>query len=91
MTVEAWRLVGFAGQGLFFSRFFVQWVASERRKRSIVPLAFWWFSIGGGLALLAYAAFGIHDLVFTVGQAAGLFVYTRNIALLRRAGPIQST
>ncbi len=89
MTTETWHLVGFAGQGLFFSRFFVQWVASERRKRSVVPLAFWWFSLGGGLALLVYAAFGIHDVVFTIGQAAGLCIYTRNLALLRAAA--QST
>jgi lipid-A-disaccharide synthase-like uncharacterized protein len=78
-----WLAVGFVGQTLFSLRFIVQWIMSEREKRSIVPVAFWYFSLGGGVVLLAYA---IHrrDPVFIVGQAAGLIVYLRNLALVRR-------
>ena len=79
----AWLAVGFVGQALFSLRFIVQWIVSEREKRSIIPIAFWYFSLAGGLTLLAYA---IHrrDPVFIVGQAAGLIVYLRNLALVRR-------
>lgn len=75
---HVWLGVGFLGQALFSARFLVQWIASERRRRSVVPLPFWYFSIGGGVTLLAYA---IHraDPVFIIGQAAGLFVYVRNL------------
>jgi lipid-A-disaccharide synthase-like uncharacterized protein len=81
---RGWLTVGLVGQLLFSARFLIQWLASERRKASIVPTAFWWFSIGGGLCLLAYA---IHrqDPVFILGQSAGLVVYLRNLMLLRRA------
>lgn len=77
-----WIAIGFVGQALFSARFIVQWLASERAKRSLVPLAFWYFSLGGGVVLLSYA---IHkrDPVFIVGQAAGLFVYLRNLYLIR--------
>jgi lipid-A-disaccharide synthase-like uncharacterized protein len=73
-----WLWVGFAGQGLFFSRFLVQWLASEKRRESVIPKAFWVFSIAGGLILLSYA---IHrrDPVFIAGQLAGVFVYARNL------------
>ncbi len=79
-----WLVIGFIAQGLFSARFLVQWIASERRKRSIVPTTFWYFSIAGGALLLAYA---IHrrDPVFIVGQGAGLIVYVRNLQLLRAA------
>ena len=86
MTAERiWLGVGLAGQALFFMRFLVQWIASERTGRSVIPLAFWWFSLGGGLVLLLYA---IHrrDPVFIVGQGTGLLIYVRNLALLRRDG-----
>jgi lipid-A-disaccharide synthase-like uncharacterized protein len=78
-----WLAVGFIGQALFSLRFIVQWIVSEREKRSIIPIAFWYFSLAGGVTLLAYA---IHrqDPVFIVGQAAGLIVYVRNLALVRR-------
>lgn len=78
-----WLAVGFMGQALFSARFLVQWVSSELRKRSVVPLAFWYFSVGGGATLLAYA---IHreDPVFIVGQFAGLFIYLRNLQLIYR-------
>ena len=81
----AWLALGFAGQALFSARFAVQWIASEKRRRSVVPRAFWWLSLGGGGALLAYAVYR-RDPVFILGQAAGLVVYGRNLVLIRRAG-----
>lgn len=77
----AWIVIGFMGQALFSARFVVQWLASERVRRSIVPRAFWYFSLAGGATLLAYA---IHkrDPVFIAGQGLGLFVYLRNIYLI---------
>lgn len=80
-----WLVVGFLGQGLFSGRFLVQWLVSERRRTSVVPLAFWYFSIGGGVLLLSYAIWR-RDAVFIVGQSMGLLVYTRNLILIRRAG-----
>ena len=71
-------LVGYVAQIFFAMRFVVQWIASERAGRSVVPMAFWWFSIGGGLLLLAYAVTR-RDPVFIVGQAFGVFVYARNL------------
>lgn len=79
----AWIVVGFAGQALFSGRFILQWIASERARRSVVPKAFWYFSLAGSAVLLSYA---IHrqDPVFIVGQAAGVFIYLRNLALIAR-------
>jgi lipid-A-disaccharide synthase-like uncharacterized protein len=80
MTTDSlWLTLGLAGQACFVARFLVQWLASERVKRSVVPRAFWHFSVGGGLALLTYA---IHrqEPVFAIGQAAGLLVYLRNLS-----------
>jgi lipid-A-disaccharide synthase-like uncharacterized protein len=76
-----WLVVGFLGQAIFASRFIVQWLYSERAKRVVVPTVFWWISLSGGVVLTAYA---IHkrDLVFTLGQFSGLFVYSRNLWLL---------
>ena len=73
-----WLIIGFAGQALFSARFFVQWIMSERLRRSVIPVAFWYFSILGGVTLLAYA---IHreDPVFIAGQGLGLLVYARNL------------
>lgn len=76
-----WIGIGLAGQLLFTSRFLVQWIASERRRESVVPVAFWWFSLAGGVTLLSYALWR-HDPVFIVGQAMGLVVYARNLALI---------
>ena len=84
MSLEhIWLAVGFLGQAFFSMRFLVQWIASERRKESVIPIYFWYFSIGGGLTLLTYA---VHrqDPVFILGQAAGLFVYSRNLYLIHR-------
>jgi lipid-A-disaccharide synthase-like uncharacterized protein len=80
-----WLALGFVGQAIFSGRFLVQWIASERKKRSVVPGTFWWLSLAGGVTLLAYA---IHrrDPVFILGQAAGLVVYGRNLVLVRREG-----
>lgn len=82
-TETFWLTVGFLGQVLFSARFIVQWIASERARRSIIPAAFWLFSVGGGATLLAYAIYR-QDPVFIVGQAAGLFIYARNIVFIWR-------
>ena len=81
-----WLVIGFIGQALFFGRFFVQWIASERRKQSIVPRSFWYLSLAGGAVLLSYA---IHrrDPVFILGQATGFLIYSRNLWFLHRAKP----
>ncbi|HXH81779.1 MAG TPA: lipid-A-disaccharide synthase N-terminal domain-containing protein [Candidatus Tectomicrobia bacterium] len=85
MTTEhVWLAIGLLGQGLFTARFLVQWIASERRKRSVVPVAFWYLSLGGGLTLLAYAIYR-RDPVFILGQASGILVYARNLWFLHRA------
>lgn len=76
-----WVVIGLTGQLMFTARFLVQWIASERAKRSIVPLAFWFFSVGGGLILLAYALYR-RDPVFILGQSAGLLIYLRNLWLI---------
>lgn len=78
-----WLIVGFVGQALFSMRFLLQWVQSERAKKSVIPIAFWYFSLGGSLVLLAYA---IHrqDPVFILGQAAGIVIYLRNLFLISR-------
>jgi lipid-A-disaccharide synthase-like uncharacterized protein len=81
---QLWLVVGFLGQSLFFGRFFLQWIATERRKKSVIPRSFWLFSLGGGAVLLFYS---IHqkDPVFIAGQAAGLLIYSRNLWFLRRS------
>ena len=78
-----WIVLGFAAQALFSARFFVQWIASERAGRSVVPTAFWWFSIGGGLLLFIYAL-SRRDPVFIAGQGLGVFIYLRNIYFVLR-------
>lgn len=85
-TEQVWLAIGLLGQALFSARFFVQWIASERRKQSVVPRAFWYFSVGGGLTLLAYAIWR-RDPVFIIGQGAGLFVYARNLWFIHRDPP----
>ena len=82
-TDQLWLGIGLLGQALFSSRFLVQWIATERRRQSVVPVAFWYFSLGGGVTLLAYAIFR-QDPVFILGQGAGLFVYARNLYFIRR-------
>ena len=82
-TEHLWLSVGFLGQAFFSMRFLVQWIASERKKESVIPISFWFFSIGGGLTLLIYAIYRL-DPVFILGQGAGLFVYSRNLYLIRK-------
>jgi lipid-A-disaccharide synthase-like uncharacterized protein len=76
-----WFLFGFLGQFVFMLRFLVQWIVSERRKESVIPVVFWYFSLAGGIILLTYA---IHqkDPVFILGQATGSIIYTRNLMLI---------
>lgn len=78
-----WIIVGLIGQLLFSLRFLVQWIASERAGRSIIPLPFWYLSLGGGLTLLAYALYR-QDPVFILGQASGAVIYGRNLYLRHR-------
>lgn len=75
-----WLGIGFVGQAFFFSRFLIQWLASERAGRSVIPMAFWYLSLMGGFALLMYA---IHlgDPVFILGQSTGAIIYLRNLYL----------
>ncbi|WP_085905506.1 lipid-A-disaccharide synthase N-terminal domain-containing protein [Kiloniella majae] len=81
---SAWLLIGFSGQALFSARFLIQWLASERRGKSVLPVAFWYFSLGGGVTLLSYAIWR-QDPVFVLGQSVGLLIYVRNLALISRA------
>ena len=81
--LDWWVLLGFAAQALFTMRFLVQWIASERAGHSTIPVAFWLFSIGGGLLLLVYALYR-KDIVFIAGQAFGVFVYLRNLQFVLR-------
>ena len=78
-----WNLFGYAGQTLFMMRFIVQWVASERARKSVIPDMFWYFSLGGGLIVLIYA---IHEAkpVFILGQLPGVIVYSRNLWLIHK-------
>lgn len=78
-----WILFGFVAQVMFMMRFVVQWIASERARRSVVPIAFWFFSVAGGALLFIYAI-QRKDPVFIAGQGAGLFIYFRNIWLIYR-------
>ena len=79
-----WLLLGFAGQAVFMGRFVIQWLASERDRRSVIPLSFWYLSIAGALVLLVYA---LHrrDPVFVAGQGLGVAIYLRNLQLIRRS------
>lgn len=80
---KIWLGVGFSAQALFSARFLVQWIASEKARRSVVPVAFWVLSVFGGALLLAYALWR-QDPVFIVGQGAGLIIYVRNLYLIYR-------
>lgn len=80
---QMWLVIGFLGQALFSMRFIVQWLQSERMRRSVIPVAFWYFSIGGGLTLLSYAIYR-QDPVFIVGQATGVVIYLRNLYFIIR-------
>ena len=84
MTIDPfWLGLGLFGQLLFSARFLVQWLASERAGRSVVPIAFWYFSLGGSVILLTYAIHRL-DPVFILGQTGGFFIYTRNLYFIKR-------
>lgn len=87
MQINGWVIFGFVGQIAFFMRFFVQWVVSEYKKESVIPNAFWYFSIIGGIILLIYAI-SRRDPVFIAGQSCGVLIYTRNLMLLKRKGGV---
>ncbi len=78
-----WLAIGFMGQALFSMRFIIQWISSEKQKKSVIPTAFWYFSLAGGVTLLTYAIFR-QDPVFILGQAGGLLVYSRNLFFVMR-------
>lgn len=82
-TEQLWIMIGITGQILFTGRFLVQWWSSERAGRSVIPAAFWYLSISGGLVLLTYAAWR-QDPVFILGQSLGLFIYLRNLQMVLR-------
>jgi lipid-A-disaccharide synthase-like uncharacterized protein len=81
---NVWLVIGFTGQALFTARFVVQWLVSEKRRDSVVPVAFWWLSLLGGLTLLSYASYR-EDPVIMVGQGMGLVVYVRNLMLVNKS------
>lgn len=83
MDERIWLGIGLLGQALFSARFIIQWLYSEKVKRSVVPVAFWYFSLAGCLVLTAYAIYRM-DPVFIIGQGAGLVVYFRNLVLIRK-------
>lgn len=83
VPIDGWLLLGFVAQLMFTGRFVIQWLASERAGRSVVPFAFWSFSIGGGALLLVYALYR-KDPVFIAGQALSLFIYLRNVQFVLR-------
>jgi lipid-A-disaccharide synthase-like uncharacterized protein len=83
MKLDWWAYVGIIAQAIFAGRFIVQWIASERAGRSVVPFSFWVLSIGGGLLLLVYALYR-KDPVFILGQGLGVFIYIRNVFLVLR-------
>src|SRR5436305_8004176 len=87
---DAWVVLGFVAQGLFTARFLVQWIASERARASVIPVSFWFFSVGGGFLLLIYALYR-KDPVFIAGQALGLLVYLRNVYFIVINGRQSST
>ncbi|MBM4126622.1 MAG: lipid A biosynthesis protein [Nitrospira sp.] len=85
MSLETiWLGIGFFGQALFFGRWLVQWIASEKKSESQVPVSFWYMSLIGGLITLAYAIYR-RDPVFIAGQGVGSVVYIRNLMLIHRA------
>ena len=83
MTTSLWLGLGFVAQALFASRFVVQWISSEKAGQSVVPIAFWYLSLGGAVLLLTYAIYR-KDPVFIIGQSVGGLIYARNLVLISR-------
>ena len=81
-------ILGLAGQLMFSARFLVQWIASEKRKKSVVPISFWFLSLFGSFLLLIYAIYR-KDIVFTLGQLFGFIVYIRNLLIIKNTEKIQ--
>ncbi|MGL5122643.1 MAG: lipid-A-disaccharide synthase N-terminal domain-containing protein [Fusobacteriaceae bacterium] len=84
--IKDWNLyliIGFIGQVLFSMRFIIQWIASEKAKKSVIPFSFWVFSLFGSVLLLIYALYK-KDPVFIIGQAPNVFIYSRNIYLIKK-------
>jgi lipid-A-disaccharide synthase-like uncharacterized protein len=88
--LDFWVLIGFLGQGMFMMRFIVQWIASEKRKESVIPVAFWYFSLGGGLILLAYAIRRM-DPVFIAAYLLNPIIYSRNLYFIYKKKPNPET
>jgi lipid-A-disaccharide synthase-like uncharacterized protein len=82
-NLDAWALLGLLAQAAFTGRFLIQWIASERTGRSVIPISFWYLSLFGSLGLLIYAV-GRADPVFILGQSFGSVVYIRNLSLIHR-------
>jgi lipid-A-disaccharide synthase-like uncharacterized protein len=78
-----WLAIGLLGQGIFSARFIVQWLVSEKEKKSVIPVAFWYLSLLGGITLLLYSIYK-RDIVFILGQSTGVFIYSRNLFLIQR-------
>lgn len=91
MSKNLWIILGLVGQGIFAARFLVQWIASEKKKESHIPLAFWYLSLVGSMILLSYAIYR-RDPVFILGQTTGFIVYIRNLMLIykKRWNPAES-
>jgi lipid-A-disaccharide synthase-like uncharacterized protein len=85
MNIDFWLLFGLGAQLCFFMRFFVQWVSSERKRKSHIPISFWYLSLAGGIGLLAYSIH-IRNPVFILGQSFGILIYTRNLMLISKRG-----
>ena len=83
--MNPWIALGLSAQLLFFLRFFVQWIVSEKKKQSTIPISFWYLSIAGSLLLLIYSIYR-KDVVFILGQSVGSFIYMRNLILIYRRG-----
>jgi lipid-A-disaccharide synthase-like uncharacterized protein len=84
ITWNAWKVIGWSGNAIFFSRFFVQWYATEKLKKVVVPAAFWWLSLAGSFLLLSYALFYQRDSVFIFAYAFTWIPYIRNLIIHRR-------
>lgn len=83
MSDSAWTALGLASQACFFMRFLLQWIASEKRQESVIPISFWYWSLGGSAGLLLYA-WHVRDPVFLLGQSTGFLIYIRNLMMIRR-------
>jgi len=90
MKLNFWLIFGLLAQLCFFLRFFIQWLVSEKKKKSVIPIHFWYLSLAGGLGLLIYAIH-IKDAVFILGQTAGIFIYLRNLMLIRENKDVRNS